>query len=258
MCLIVFSLRSHKKYPLVLAGNRDEFYKRPARPAKFWEDKPNLLAGKDIKGGGTWMGVTKNGKLGALTNYRDLKNIKEEAPTRGSIVTDYLTDSKPAPVFLETLDENAEDFNGFNVLAGTPDSFFHYSNETRNITEIESGIHGISNAVLNTPWPKVEKAEEDLRNALNSDHIDTEELFTLLKSKKTYPPEVLPDTGLPDHKEKEVSAAYIKTEDYGTRCSTIILMDHTGEITFMERTYDPKTEDITTEKHYNFQIDSEP
>jgi len=257
MCLLVFSLRSHKKYPLILAGNRDEFYKRPTRPAQFWKSKPNLLAGKDIKAGGTWMGVTKSGKLGALTNYRDLTNIKDDAPTRGSIVTDYLSGSKPAPVFLETLDEDAENFNGFNVLAGTPDSFFHYSNETRSITEIESGIHGISNAVLNTPWPKVEKAKEDLRNAISNDHIDTEELFTLLKSKKTYPLEMLPETGLPDKKEKEVSAAYIKTEDYGTRCSTIILMDQNGEVTFMERTYDPKTENITTEKQYNFQINSD-
>ena len=254
MCLIVFSLRSHEKYPLILAGNRDEFYERPARPAKFWENNPNLLAGIDIKGGGTWMGVTTCGKLGALTNYRDLTNIKENAPTRGSIVTDYLTGTKPAPVFLETLNENAQKFNGFNVLAGTPDSFFHYSNETRKITEIESGIHGISNAVLNTPWPKVEKAKEDLRNILRNDHIDTEELFSLLKSKKTYPLEILPNTGLPDEKEKAVSAAYIKTEDYGTRCSTIILMDQNGEVTFIERTYDPKTENITTEKYYNFQI----
>lgn len=203
------------------------------------------------------MGVTKSGKLGVLTNYRDLNNIKDNAPTRGSIVTDYLLGSKPPPLFLESLDESAENFNGFNVLAGTPDSFYHYSNEAKTITEIESGIHGISNAVLNTPWPKVEKAKEDLRSALKNEHIDTEELFSLLKNKKTYPLDMLPDTGLSDEKEKEVSAAYIKTEDYGTRCSTIILMDQNGEITFMERTYDPETENITTEKNYNFQLHSE-
>lgn len=254
MCLIVFSFKQHKKYSFILAANRDEFYDRPTRAARFWDQHPHLLAGKDEKLGGTWLGITKQGKFAALTNYRDLSNIKVSAPSRGKIVKDFLADNRDPLRYLEDLKTTTGDFNGFNLITGSPDKLYHYSNETDKITKIEPGIHGISNAVINTPWPKVEAAKSAFKNAISGEGVDESRIFKLLGNSQQYPEDQLPKTGLTEDMEKLVSPIFIKSEDYGTRCSTLVTIREDGEVTFIEKTYTPKAGTVTSEARFNFRI----
>lgn len=253
MCLIAFAYRTHPKYKLILAANRDEFYKRPTRPARFWteEGHPDMLAGKDLEAGGTWMGISKKETWGALTNYRDFSEIKENPPSRGELVLNYLDQDKSPAEFLENIKERTQAYNGFNILLGDADSLLHYSNHSDTITEVEPGIHGVSNALLDTPWTKLEQAKSDLSEAIKKEEPAVEDLFSLLKNDTTAPDAELPETGLPYELEKAVSSVFIKTDNYGTRCSTVLLIDHDGKCTFTERRYDPSTSAIIEENSYS-------
>ncbi len=249
MCLIVFSFQNHEKYPLILAGNRDEFYKRPTKQAEFWKDKPGILAGKDLEKGGTWLGVNRKGSFGALTNYRDMNNIKDNAESRGEIVVSCLESNLNTEQFIWDLDQNASNYNGFNLLAGNVNQLFHYSNETREYSEVKPGIHGISNALLNTAWPKVENAKNGFTEIAAEREPDIEALFDLLHNKKRYPSERLPKTGLSEDMEIAVSSIFIETENYGTRCSTLLFIDKENKVTFIEKTHRPEPENSDTVKY---------
>ena len=240
MCLIVFSYQNHEKYPLILAGNRDEFFDRPAKQAHFWKNKPGILAGKDLKKGGTWLGVNREGNFAALTNYRDLNNIRENVSSRGEIVTSFLDKDLMTEKFIQQIDQNALDYNGFNLIAGNIHKLFHYSNETREYSEVKPGIHGISNALLNTSWPKVENAKNEFSEIVAEREPDANSLFDLLQNKKRYPSERLPKTGLSEEMEIAVSSAFIETDYYGTRCSTLLFIDKENKVTFIEKTHRPE------------------
>ena len=155
MCLILFAYRSLPDYRLVLAANRDEFYDRPTRHVAFWDDAPEILAGRDLKAGGTWMGITKKGRFAAITNYRDSGMTIENAPSRGDLVKDFLIGKSRPHDYLESLQNKGQDYNGFNLIIGDGNELFYYSNRDGNIHNIEPGVHGLSNHLLNTPWPKV-------------------------------------------------------------------------------------------------------
>lgn len=253
MCLIVFSYRKLPEYPLILAANRDELYTRPTRKAHFW-DHSDILAGKDLKKGGSWLGVTKTGKIAALTNFRDINSIKDDAPSRGDIIKNYLSGEQRAKKYLETL-KNGRQFNGFNLIAGTPDELYYYTNQDNSQRLIESGNHAISNAWLDTPWPKTRHALNRFEQILEKNHRPAEEdLFEMLNHTETYPDEELPDTGLPREMERAVSSIFIKTTGYGTRSSTVIILDDKGNLTFSERTYYPGTTEAEDTVRYSFQI----
>ena len=239
MCLIVFAIQAHPDYSFILAGNRDEFYDRPAESAAYWETEPKIVAGKDEKAGGTWLGVSETGRIAALTNYRDISKIKDNAPSRGDIVKDVLTTRECVPQFLDNLMNNAHNYNGFNLLAGTPNEFYYYSSVKNSYHKLKPGIYSISNAHLESSWPKSDWAEEEFRKILNSDAGEDNLYFDILKNPKTYPIGVLPKTGLPEHLEIAVSAVFIKTENYGTRCSTLIKRETDGTTYFEERTFSP-------------------
>ncbi|HET8864920.1 MAG TPA: NRDE family protein [Gracilimonas sp.] len=255
MCLITFAYKHHPEYNLILAGNRDEFYERPARKAQFWTDEgyPDILAGKDLKGGGTWLGVNKDGRWGALTNFRDPKIQKEDPPSRGELVLDYLRLDYSAMDYLQEITKKADEYNGFNLLLWDSKGFYHYSNQNKRVTNITEGIHGISNALLDTPWPKVTLAKRRLEEVVDREEIDKEQLFKLLKDETKASEDELPVTGIPRHLEKAVSSVFIKTENYGSRCSTILLIDKEGKIDFAERQFEPGTTIIDSEQHFNFQ-----
>ena len=252
MCLIVFAEKVHPKYKLVLAANRDEFYARPTRKAQYWtkEGYSKLLAGKDLEAGGTWMGINKSGKWGALTNYRDPSIIKENPPSRGELVLNFLKHSEAPKSHLAKIQATANAYNGFNLLLGSAEGIYHYSNVTDSITKLNSGIHGVSNALLDTSWPKLDQAKTDLKAAIQQDAIDVEELFTLLKSDLKPPEEQLPDTGIPKEWERAVSSVFIKTDTYGTRCSTVLMIDNENKATFTERRYNPETSAIIEENAF--------
>ena len=252
MCLITFAYKSHPKYDLILAGNRDEFYERPTRKAQFWQEegKPNILAGKDLEAGGTWLGVQKDGRWGALTNYRDPSIKKEDPPSRGEIVLEYLKAKYSAMDYLAELSKKAENYNGFNLLLWDDKDFYHYSNQNKKVTRIEPGIHGLSNALLDTPWPKLITANQELRNIISEENFDKEDIFKLLADDRKAPDNELPVTGIPQELEKAVSSIFIKTENYGSRCSTVLLIDKKGNINFTERRFEPGSTEIKGEQHY--------
>ena len=240
MCLIVFAYKVSPKYPLILIANRDEFYNRPTRKAHYWDKEmhPEILAGKDLKAGGTWMWVSKNRKWAALTNYRDIENIKNDAPTRGDLVPHFLKSKVSGYEYLLQLKKEAQKYNGFNLLVGDENDIFHYSNISDKITKIQPGIHGVSNALLNTPWPKLKRIKEILADKIQINDLSTASLFNLLKDKAKAAESQLPITGLSQELEKEMSSIFIDTKGYGTRCSTLLFINEIGEVKFAERGFD--------------------
>lgn len=238
MCIITFHYKQHPNYKLIVVANRDEFYERPTEPAHFWEDEPNLLAGRDLKAFGTWLGMTKEKRFAALTNFRGIANERDDRKSRGEIVANFLkTDCSPR-AFLQKLDQMSDDYNGFNVLVGSPDRLFYYSNVQKEIVEIEPGTHSISNHLLNTPWPKVERAKEKLHNYITEhEELDVDILFDQLYDREIAEDEKLPDTGVGLELERQLSPIFIKTGNYGTRASTVILVTNDDKVTFIERTF---------------------
>jgi uncharacterized protein with NRDE domain len=239
MCLIFISINQHPDYKLLVAGNRDEFYQRPTQPAGYWNDAPHVLAGRDLEAGGTWLGVTTTGRISMLTNYRDPQNIDPAAPTRGRLVADFLEGDTNAEAYLQAVNGNGIRYNGFNLLAGTADALFYYSNYHREVERLESGFYGISNKFLETPWPKVVKGKQKIGPAFLRATPDPEEIFALLYDDIIAPTEQLPETGLTLERERALSSMFIKAGNYGTRCSTVIAVDRDDNWLFSERTYQP-------------------
>lgn len=240
MCLILLGWRAHPDFPLVVAANRDEFHKRPTAPAGFWTDHPQVLAGRDLLGGGTWMGVTRNGRFAALTNYRNPQHMRPDAPSRGPLVSRFLTGSDSPMDYLAQVERRGGDFNGFNLLVGNGRSLAWYSNVSGEMRTLEPGVYGLSNELLDTPWPKVERAKSDLSRSLGSLPDDTD-LLHLLRDDRIYPDEALPRTGVSIELERMLSAAFIRADDqrYGTRSSTVLLQDRDGMICFDEQQWKP-------------------
>lgn len=255
MCLIVFAYEHHPDYKLIFAANRDELYERPTRPAQFWDTSPPILAGKDCSAGGTWLGINQRGEFGALTNYRDPSIQKEDPPSRGEIIPHFLTQKTNSKSFLKKLHKNSDRYMGFNVLLGSAEQLFHYSNQQKQINQIEPGIHGLSNHLLNTPWPKVIQAKRSLAELISADKFDEEHIFTFLQNDTPAPDGQLPDTGIPADLEKQVSPIFIKTDKYGTRNSTLLLIDNNGKVTFEERCYKPGTTRVKDKNRFEFLID---
>lgn len=256
MCLIAFSYKQHPRYDLVFIANRDEFYERPTREAQFWDEQPDILAGKDLKEGGTWMGITREGRMSALTNYRDMDdNRKENAPSRGHLVLDFLAKSFPPESYLEQVDSKADEFNGFNLLVGSVDNLMYYSNETGDPVALDSGLYGLSNHLLDTPWPKTRWSKEKLSAVIQQDTVDESALFEILKNDQIAPDSELPDTGIPKELERAVSPIFIKTEKYGTRSSTVLLIHKNGNVTFEERRYKIRSTEVDEKNRYEFVID---
>ncbi len=237
MCLIFVSFKQHAKHPLVILANRDEFYNRPTQPAHFWEDNPSILAGKDLEGGGTWMGITRNGFLAMLTNYRDVAHIKSKAPTRGKLVSDYLQGEFAPKEYLMALSKTGHLYNGYNLIVGTVHDPWYYSNQQQKIVQLGTGLYGISNGLLHSKWPKVEQGKQELAPLLAHHMLDTEALFAVMANTDKAEDSQLPDTGLSTEKEKELSARFIATQGYGTRCTTLITLNQQGVVQFTERLF---------------------
>ena len=243
MCLIVFSYKNHPRYPLILATNRDEFYDRPTEAAHVWQTSPQIIAGRDKKAGGTWLGISKNGRFAALTNHRKMDDIKEDTTSRGIIVKDFLlSDDKPQE-YLTELQQQGDQFNGFNLIAGTFDDLYYISNKKEGVHKIEPGNHMLSNAFLNTPWPKTVEASASFKEILKEEHPDESKLFEMLQNDQRYSLEKLPDTGLPEKMEKAVSSIFIETDNYGTRSSTLVFVDRKNNVRFVEKTYNTDTQE---------------
>ncbi len=236
MCLILLSYHDHPSYGLILAANRDEFYDRPTAPLGFWDEAPHVLAGRDLKSGGTWLGVTKTGRICAITNFRDPAVQLIDAPSRGLLVADFLKGSESPQEYLQKVKEAGGKYNGFNLIAGDESGIFFCSNRADNIVKLSPGIHGLSNRLLDTPWPKVAKGKRYLEKILSSNEINCESIFDLLSDRDMPDDRDLPETGVGIEWERILSPLFIKSDIYGTRSSSIVLIGKEN-ITFMERTY---------------------
>lgn len=243
MCLILFSWLQDADRPLVLAANRDEFYQRPTAAAHWWEDDPDIFAGRDLQGGGTWMGVNRKGYWAALTNYREVPGQMPAAPSRGPLVADYLRESADPEAYLAAIKPRAQAYNGFNLLLGTPQAIWYFSNRDMSPPHrLKPGLYGLSNHVLDTAWPKVQKGKRELSHYLSEKVADPDKIFSLLGDSAPAPDEELPQTGVGLEWERLLSPLFIESPTYGTRVSTVLERDKNGTVWFEERGWVPSKE----------------
>lgn len=225
MCLIVFAWQVIPGTPLVAAGNRDEFYDRPAAPAGWWDDHPQVYAGRDLSAGGTWIGITREGRFAAITNVRAPTEKRDGAPSRGALVADFLTGRASPQEYIAQIAPRAQQYNGFNLLLGNRDTVVWYSNrsedDARNGKPLAPGIYGLSNGALDTPWPKVVRTKAQFASLL-CQCAPEDAYFEMLADTTRASDCRLPRTGVPIEWERLLSAVCIESPDYGTRASTVV------------------------------------
>ncbi|MDY7579091.1 NRDE family protein [Herbaspirillum sp. RTI4] len=256
MCLIVLAWKVIPGMPLVVASNRDEFYARPSSAAGWWEDQPDIYAGRDLQDGGTWMGVTREGRFAALTNFRGESEHRTDAPSRGALVAAYLSGTATPQDYLQEIAAEADRYNGFNLLLGDRSSLFWYSNrgegDARNGRPLETGVYGLSNALLDTPWPKVTRAKAQFASLL-CQGAPPETYFEMLGDTTRASDCRLPDTGIGIDRERMLSSVFILSSDYGTRASTLLCVPAVGLPSLIEQTIDPLAPEYqilpTTDRH---------
>lgn len=238
MCLILFAHQAYRNFPLILAANRDEAYVRPAAPAAFWNDHPDIYGGRDLEKGGAWLGLTLSGKVAAVTNYRN-RNGGGTAPlSRGALVSGFLTSGADAEAYLEREKSQGDQYNGFILIAGDLEALYWLSNRGPGVERIPPGVHGLSNHLLNTPWPKIQRSKQAMQALLGAGEAElTATLFDLLADRSEAPDHELPDTGVGLKRERELSPIFISGERYGTRASTVVLVDKNGGVLFVERSF---------------------
>jgi len=240
MCVLYLGYEQHPEYPLILLANRDEFYSRPTEAARFWDDAPDIYAGRDLESGGTWLGVTRNGRFAAVTNYRD-----PLAPTgtrsRGELVANFLKRTDDPTDYIAEVGSRSHKYSGFNLIVGELNStrreVVYFSNRSNEAQQLGSGLYGLSNHLLDTLWPKVVTGKDRVRSMLTLTQFDREMCFGILADRTLAGDENLPSTGVPYEEEKAVSAIFIESPGYGTRCSTVLTFDNDLNWELDERTW---------------------
>lgn len=240
MCVIFVAFRSHPKYPLIVLANRDEFYDRPSLPAAPWADEPSVYAGRDLVAGGTWLGVTDDGRFAAVTNYRD-PNGPTGDRSRGQLVSDFLRSKVGSAEFLKTINTNSDRYSGFNLIVGSftrlESELWYFSNRGNEPQELEPDLYGLSNHLLNTSWPKVTRGLRAFSEIVARPEIDPGACFELLSDETIAIDEELPDTGIGIEHEQILSPIFIKTPGYGTRSSSVVTLDKEFRWDFQERVF---------------------
>lgn len=226
MCTLLFAIGAHSRYRLVLAANRDEFYARETAPAGWWREAPQVFAGRDLRAGGTWFGVTRDGRWAGLTNVRDPRDTLRGGPSRGALVAEFLRGAAGPEDYVATI--RGERYAGFNLVVGGPDGVWYMSNKTGSARPLGPGVYGISNAGLDTPWPKVERGKAGLRALLAAEEVALAGLFALLADRTLAPDGALPDTGVGLELERALSPLHIAMPGYGTRVATALRVGHDG------------------------------
>ena len=239
MCLIVFAWRPGHPQPLIVAANRDEFYARPSLPLAHWEDHPGIYAGRDLKAGGTWLGISETGRFAALTNIRD-PQLAQGGPSRGELVADFLLGRQSAEHYLSELSSRAAAYAGFNLLVGDSRQLWHLNQQQGTPRQLREGLYGLSNADLDSPWPKLQRAKAALANCLSQ--TQPEALLDLLQDAQVADDDELPNTGVGPALEKMLSSVFIATPSYGTCASTALIVDAAGVSCMAERRFGPSGE----------------
>jgi uncharacterized protein with NRDE domain len=239
MCIILFAYEAHPKYKLILAANRDEYFARPTARAAMWVDSPSIIAGRDLERGGTWLGVTKEGRYAAVTNFRDPSAVRKGAPSRGFLVSDFLSSSESPSEYIARTSLLSENYNGLNLIVGDEHGLYYHSNRESGTRTLGPGVYGLSNHLLDTPWPKVERGKKALSELVRQrEKIDPKSIFSILDNREQANDNLLPDTGIGVEYERALSPIFISTPIYGTRSSSLLLIDRNGLITFIERTFE--------------------
>lgn len=245
MCLIFVAMQQHSKWSLILASNRDEFFHRPSQPGHFWAGQCNLLGGQDQEKGGTWLAINRQGKIAAVTNFR-APNQPQDKNSRGLLVRDYLVGSQTPGDYISSLP--VQDYNGYNLLLGDAKQLFYTSNQTPNPKKLQpltAGVYGLSNHLLDTPWPKVETGKKAFAKVIAQQDFSIDQLFTVMCDATQAADQQLPDTGIGQATEKILSSRFIPGRPvgpaeqnwYGTRTTTVVLMEANGNGVWFERNH---------------------
>lgn len=240
MCLLVLAWQAHPRYRLIVAANRDEFHERPSLPLGTWPAPDAILAGRDLRAGGTWLGIDRGRRFGVVTNFRELQRPSPAAPSRGNLIPDYLRSSGDAAAYLTSLAPRAATFSGFNLLLADGESLWYASNRADSfVRRLAPGVHGLSNQFLDTPWPKLRRVRRGFEAWLGEGTGDAAKLFTILADRTRVGTDAeLPDTGLSLDWERALSSPFVSNPDYGTRCSTVLMLEESGALLIAERRFD--------------------
>ncbi len=255
MCLLAIAVGAHPRLPLIVAANRDEFHGRPTQDARWWPDRPDILGGRDLEAGGSWLAVHQSGRFAAVTNFRDADRRPARLRSRGQLITDFLSSTAEPVDFLRSVDGDA--FAGFNLLvasrqAGGP-SVAYLSNRGGGLRALERGIYGLSNATLDTPWNKLRLTRDRLRQLIDADDVDESSLMRMLDDRQRAPASEIDDPALEFATAHALSAPFIVLPDYGTRCSTVLTIDDRGKVRFAERRFDAEGA-RTGESRFSFSL----
>lgn len=254
MCVLAFAWRMHERFPVVMAGNRDEFHDRPSAPADWWEDQPDLLAGRDLREGGTWMGLTRRGRFAVVTNIREQADLGDARfRSRGGLVTDFLTSTLSPDAWVADVD--IREYRGFNLVFGDLHQAFYLSNRDVSLAAIKPGIYGLSNHLLDTPWPKLVKTRDGLDRCLDGETPNVNGMFRVLADQQRADDASLPATGVPLEWERQLSSVFIVHPVYGTRASTVMMVDHAGEAYLEERGFEASGE-IQESRRFEFSLEA--
>jgi uncharacterized protein with NRDE domain len=237
MCLLVFAVRAHPRLPLIVAGNRDEFHARPTQAAHWWPDKPDIVGGRDLQAGGTWLAVTRDGRFAAVTNHRDAHRESAGLRSRGHLITGFLDSTGAAADYVESVDGSA--YAGFNLLVSDGRSAAYLSNRGGGLRELQPGIYGLSTATLDEPWTKVTRTRSGLAELIERDNVNESSLMRLLGDREKASADEVETNGLSFAMAHALTAPFIVHPEYGTRCSTVMTIDDAGKVRFLERRFQP-------------------
>lgn len=253
MCLIVLAIGQHPDYPLILAANRDEFHARPTEDANWWVDRPDVLGGRDKQAGGTWLGASRRGRLATVTNFRDAKPPDTEHRSRGHLVMDFLNGASSPDEYLDSIDEDR--YAGFNLIVADQEDVAYLSNREDGKRKLAAGVYGLSNALLDGPWDKVERSKKKLRNLISNDDISVRALLRVMTDRQTGPADEVERGRLDFDTARAITAPFIVLPEYGTRCTTVILAGKQGHWRFFERRFDPAGQ-RTGDSDFSFSVES--
>ncbi len=237
MCLCLFAYKNHPQFDLILIHNRDEYYNRKSLPAQFWDDNRHLLAGKDLGSSGTWLGITQTGQWAMVTNFRKKKILKSEQISRGMLVKNFLTSSLAPKDYLQNILSVKNNYADFNLVVGNPAGLYHLSSQQGQLLSLKPGVYGLSNAFLDTPWPKVSEGKKKFLEIIQKKEGFEEDLFLLMKNTTPYPDQTLPNTGMGIEVERLLSSLFVRAPGYGTHSTTLLTISKKGEVHFIEKSY---------------------
>ncbi|WP_257280365.1 MULTISPECIES: NRDE family protein [unclassified Endozoicomonas] len=239
MCLITLSWQPDTEYPLILVANRDEFYERPAKTVHFWEDNPEIFGGRDLEAGGSWLALSCRGRIAAITNYREWP-LQPGALSRGHLVSNFLNSNLSPKEYLNKIHHKADHYSGFNLLVGDSSGLYYYSNRMGSVVSLKPGFHALSNHLLNSPWPKLEKVKQGLAQHVEHHRKpEPEALISMMHDDSKAPDDQLPNTGVSQEQEKFLSSCFIASEQYGTRNTSVLILDRQGSLSWTEQIYLP-------------------